>query len=222
MSAFPIPPAAAPQATPTPFPLQALLRGTLSSQKDGDRWVVSIAFGSPKDSDAIYDWLENRPSEAEPPIPPAVVEGLVEALEIIAGKRQCIDNLMSNADIAHAALSKLPENPVYSSGGVVILDAVVEAMARAMWGYDTKTPWDKAEHLHRSYRERAQAALSAALATGSVVICAPEMHKRLEAAEGWKGHHKGACAYSDECPACQAYAKVAYNFAARAHQEDKG
>lgn len=31
-------------------------------------------------------------------------DALREALEIIAGKRQCIDNLMSNVDVARAAL----------------------------------------------------------------------------------------------------------------------
>jgi len=31
---------------------------------------------------------------------------LKEALEIIAGRRQCLDNLMSNADIALAALQE--------------------------------------------------------------------------------------------------------------------
>lgn len=34
-----------------------------------------------------------------------LVEPLVEALRIIAGQQQCIDNLMSNADVARAALS---------------------------------------------------------------------------------------------------------------------
>lgn len=34
-----------------------------------------------------------------------LVEPLVEALRIIAGRQQCIDNLMSNADVANAALS---------------------------------------------------------------------------------------------------------------------
>ena len=32
---------------------------------------------------------------------------LVEALEIIAGKRQCADNLMGNREIARAALAKV-------------------------------------------------------------------------------------------------------------------
>ena len=35
----------------------------------------------------------------------AKVARLVEALEIIAGERQCIDSLMSNADVACAALA---------------------------------------------------------------------------------------------------------------------
>lgn len=34
-----------------------------------------------------------------------LVEPLVEALRIIAGQQQCIDNLMGNADVACAALS---------------------------------------------------------------------------------------------------------------------
>ena len=33
-----------------------------------------------------------------------------EALEIIAGKRQCIDNLMSNQEVALAAINKEPGN----------------------------------------------------------------------------------------------------------------
>lgn len=39
------------------------------------------------------------------------VRTLEEALEMIAGKRQCIDNLMSDKDIARAALSPAPEPP---------------------------------------------------------------------------------------------------------------
>jgi hypothetical protein len=39
-----------------------------------------------------------------------VVEELVEALEIIAGERQCIDNLMGNQDVAIAALAKHKED----------------------------------------------------------------------------------------------------------------
>ena len=38
------------------------------------------------------------------------VERLRVALEIIAGLRPCIDNLMSNADIARAALAGDPAN----------------------------------------------------------------------------------------------------------------
>ena len=33
-----------------------------------------------------------------------LVEPLVEALRIISGRQQCVDNLMSNADVANAAL----------------------------------------------------------------------------------------------------------------------
>lgn len=36
----------------------------------------------------------------------AEIERLREALRIIAGEQQCIDNLMSNVDIARAALEK--------------------------------------------------------------------------------------------------------------------
>ena len=41
-----------------------------------------------------------------------IVEALAkarEALEIIAGKRQCVDNLMSNVDVANAALASLSQ-----------------------------------------------------------------------------------------------------------------
>jgi hypothetical protein len=34
-----------------------------------------------------------------------------EALEIVAGKRQCIDNLMGNQEVAQAALALLPSQP---------------------------------------------------------------------------------------------------------------
>jgi PncC family amidohydrolase len=34
-----------------------------------------------------------------------VVEQMAAALRIISGRQQCIDNLMSNADVANAALS---------------------------------------------------------------------------------------------------------------------
>lgn len=34
-----------------------------------------------------------------------LIAALREALEIIAGRRQCVDNLLSNADVARAALS---------------------------------------------------------------------------------------------------------------------
>lgn len=36
---------------------------------------------------------------------------VVEALEIIAGERQCVDNLMGDADVARAALSTIREVP---------------------------------------------------------------------------------------------------------------
>lgn len=36
-----------------------------------------------------------------------IADKLIEALEIIAGKRPCLDNLMGNADIALAALASL-------------------------------------------------------------------------------------------------------------------
>lgn len=50
-----------------------------------------------------------KPDWADLPAPPALVradlvEPLVEALRIIAGRQQCIDNLMSKADVANAAL----------------------------------------------------------------------------------------------------------------------
>jgi len=36
------------------------------------------------------------------------IERLRAALEIIAGRRQCLDNLMSHADVARAALEAVP------------------------------------------------------------------------------------------------------------------
>ena len=36
------------------------------------------------------------------------IELMTEALEIIAGRRQCIDNLMGNVDVACAALDRKP------------------------------------------------------------------------------------------------------------------
>lgn len=50
------------------------------------------------------------------PVAPAPIEpGVIEALEIIAGKRQCVDNLMSNADVARVALAALPKPAPASS-----------------------------------------------------------------------------------------------------------
>lgn len=37
-------------------------------------------------------------------------DALLCALEIIAGRRQCADSLMSNADVANAALTAMEEN----------------------------------------------------------------------------------------------------------------
>jgi hypothetical protein len=39
------------------------------------------------------------------------IDELVEALEIIAGERQCLDNLMSNCDVARAVLAKYSATP---------------------------------------------------------------------------------------------------------------
>jgi hypothetical protein len=44
-----------------------------------------------------YDLAEKQRQE---------IERLTVALEIIAGRRQCLDNLMSNADVVRAALGK--------------------------------------------------------------------------------------------------------------------
>jgi hypothetical protein len=40
---------------------------------------------------------------------------LKEALEIIAGKRQCLDNLMGNRDVAESALASL-DQPAAAEG----------------------------------------------------------------------------------------------------------
>lgn len=47
---------------------------------------------------AACEWRDSQSPTAQ------INQRLVEALEIIAGRKQCIDNLMSNADIAKAAL----------------------------------------------------------------------------------------------------------------------
>ena len=56
--------------------------------------------------------IEERPLYTRPQPAKEVVEALAkarEALEIIAGKRQCVDNLMSNVDVANAALASLSQ-----------------------------------------------------------------------------------------------------------------
>lgn len=50
-----------------------------------------------------------KPDWADLPVPPALiradlVEQMAAALRIISGRQQCIDNLMSKADVANAAL----------------------------------------------------------------------------------------------------------------------
>ena len=47
------------------------------------------------------------------------IERLTVALEIIAGRRQCLDNLMSNAEVARAALTHRPrdDGTVVAVGG---------------------------------------------------------------------------------------------------------
>lgn len=51
-------------------------------------------------------WREKQAAEARADILARRVEGLEAALEMIAGKRPCIDNLMGNVDIALAALKQ--------------------------------------------------------------------------------------------------------------------
>lgn len=68
-------------------------------------------------SDTMYSFRDEGAKIAwdsckavSPSNPRAVAEEiptLIEALRIIAGQKQCVDNLMSNQDIALSALSRL-------------------------------------------------------------------------------------------------------------------
>lgn len=59
-----------------------------------------------------FSWLSNKNSSLYArPIPQPDVRELVEALEMIAGKRQCPDYLMGNVDIAAEALAKWETKP---------------------------------------------------------------------------------------------------------------
>lgn len=50
----------------------------------------------------VIDQLAHERNGAE-----AEREAMREALEIIAGKRQCLDNLMSNVEVARAAIRRI-------------------------------------------------------------------------------------------------------------------
>lgn len=66
--------------------------------RHNDTWPMQIGHG-----DLIN---EDGPAAADALAAQAVeLERMREALEIIAGKRQCIDNLMGNADLARQALT---------------------------------------------------------------------------------------------------------------------
>ena len=59
-----------------------------------------------------YDKIDMR-CQAEAVLTAVPFEKIVEALQCIAGHRQTIDNLMSNAEIARAILAKLqPEGKI--------------------------------------------------------------------------------------------------------------
>lgn len=65
------------------------------------KWLATSQFKSYRDSgDVLSALAADRDRLA------AENARLREALEIVAGKRQCLDNLMSNAEVARAALSK--------------------------------------------------------------------------------------------------------------------
>jgi len=74
-------------------------------------WTEWSDGRAPKTIGSSYE-VEERPLYTRPQPAKEVVEALEkarEALEIIAGKRQCVDNLMSNADVANAALASLSQ-----------------------------------------------------------------------------------------------------------------
>ena len=60
---------------------------------------VKCGDTDPAEQDEVIEALHNKIDELQ-----ARIEALIVALEIIAGKRQCTDNTMSNVEIALAAL----------------------------------------------------------------------------------------------------------------------
>lgn len=54
---------------------------------------------------SMQQWIDHHNARADKA--EATIAGLVEALEVIAGKKQPLDNLMSNQEIARAALAAL-------------------------------------------------------------------------------------------------------------------
>lgn len=68
---------------------------------DEKNWTICKT--RPKQADDCD--VQCEPLYLAPPAPADEVERLRGALKIIAGERQCLDNLMSNADVARAALN---------------------------------------------------------------------------------------------------------------------
>ena len=65
----------------------------------------------PKDGtpySSSYDWLLHRDRAA---FYESRLRLAAEALEIISGRRQCLDNLMGNQDVADAALAAIGDIP---------------------------------------------------------------------------------------------------------------
>jgi uncharacterized protein YukE len=77
---------------PTPSAIVAMLHA-LAAERDAAAADARVAGDAARHFEADRDRLA------------AKVERMRDALEIIAGQRQCIDNLMGNDDIARAALA---------------------------------------------------------------------------------------------------------------------
>lgn len=74
--------------------------------------VPELSFHSLTEGDESLGWVQTGLYALSPNLAlkavEAKVERLTEALEIIAGVRPCVDNLMGNVDIARAALGDTP------------------------------------------------------------------------------------------------------------------
>jgi hypothetical protein len=69
---------------------------------------LEIALASSGGNERLFR-VHCRPIVAKIESDAKVIAALREALEIIAGRRQCLDNLMSNVAIAEAALGTIEQ-----------------------------------------------------------------------------------------------------------------